>query len=162
MHWSACAYAHADKCFYFKQVHMLTHAAYHFNTSVQSVIDKWQVSRAPCNFGRKQTWCPWWHKVHMNQLEICQARYRSNTWMGRTRTDSPDEFEPSKFDCISVVLLMTNHETPYNLKILCWASTHLLSQSLPFLQLQVCVCASTNIQLSFSSTRTALQNKDQT
>ena len=39
---------------------------------------------------------------------------------------------------ISVVLLLTNHETPYNLKILCWASTHLLSQSLPFLQLQVC------------------------
>ena len=39
---------------------------------------------------------------------------------------------------IFVVLLLTNHETPYNLKILCWASTHLLSQSLPFLQLQVC------------------------
>ena len=38
---------------------------------------------------------------------------------------------------ISVVLLLTNHETPYNLKILCWASTHLLSQSVPFLQLQV-------------------------
>ena len=36
----------------------------------------------------------------MNQLENCQARYRSNTWMGRTRTDGPDEFEPSKFDCI--------------------------------------------------------------
>ena len=35
----------------------------------------------------------------MNQLENCQARYRSNTWMGRTRTDGPDEFEPSKFDC---------------------------------------------------------------
>ena len=40
------------------------------------------------------------HKVHMNQLENCQARYRTNTWMGRTRTDSPDEFEPSNFDCI--------------------------------------------------------------
>ena len=37
----------------------------------------------------------------MNQLENCQARYRSNTWMGRTRTDGPDEFEPTKFDCIS-------------------------------------------------------------
>ena len=37
----------------------------------------------------------------MNQLENCQARYRSNTWMGRTRIDGPDEFEPSKFDCIS-------------------------------------------------------------
>ena len=36
----------------------------------------------------------------MNQLENCQARYGSNTWMGRTRTDGPDEFEPSKFDCI--------------------------------------------------------------
>ena len=36
----------------------------------------------------------------MHQLENCQARYRSNTWMGRTRTDGPDEFEPSKFDCI--------------------------------------------------------------
>ena len=39
-------------------------------------------------------------KVHMNQLENRQARYRSNTWMGRTRTDGPDEFKPSKFDCI--------------------------------------------------------------
>ena len=37
----------------------------------------------------------------MNQLENCQARYRSNTWMGRTRTDGPDEFEPTKFNCIS-------------------------------------------------------------
>ena len=36
----------------------------------------------------------------MNQLENCQARYRSNTRMGRTCTDGPDEFEPSKFDCI--------------------------------------------------------------
>ena len=36
----------------------------------------------------------------MNQLENCQARYRSNTWMGRTRTDGPDDFEPRKFDCI--------------------------------------------------------------
>ena len=35
----------------------------------------------------------------MNQLENCQARYHSNTWMGRTRTDGPHEFEPSKFDC---------------------------------------------------------------
>ena len=33
------------------------------------------------------------------KLENCQARYRSNTWMGRTRTDGPDEFEPTKFDC---------------------------------------------------------------
>ena len=37
----------------------------------------------------------------MNQLKNCQARYRSNTWMGRTRTDGPDEFEPPKFDCTS-------------------------------------------------------------
>ena len=34
----------------------------------------------------------------------------------------------------SLVLLSTNHETPYNLKKLCWASTHLLSWSLPFVQ----------------------------
>ena len=52
MHWSACAYAHADKCIYFKQVHMLTRVAYHFNSSVQRVIDQWPVSRALCNFGR--------------------------------------------------------------------------------------------------------------
>ena len=38
-------------------------------------------------------------KVHMNQLENRQAMYCSNTWMGRTRTDGPDEFEPLKFDC---------------------------------------------------------------
>ena len=31
---------HADKCIYFKQVYMLTHAAYHFNSSVQMVIDQ--------------------------------------------------------------------------------------------------------------------------
>ena len=99
MHWSACAYAHTDKCIYFKQVHMLTHAAYHFNFSMQWVIDQCQVSRALCKFGRKITCCPWWHEAHMNQLENCQARYRSNIWMGRTRTDGPDEFEPSKFDC---------------------------------------------------------------
>ena len=37
-----------------------------------------------------------------------------------------------------LLLLLTYRETPYNFKILCWASTHLLSQSLPFLQLQVC------------------------
>ena len=37
-----------------------------------------------------------------------------------------------------LVLLLTNHETPYNLKISCRASTHLLSRSMPFLQLQVC------------------------
>ena len=38
--------------------------------------------------------------VHMNQLENCQDRFCSNTWMGRTRTDGPNKFEPSKFDCI--------------------------------------------------------------
>ena len=107
MHWSASAYAHADKCFYFKQVHMLTHAAYHSNSSVQRVTDQWQVPCALCNFFRK-TWCLWWHKVHMNQLENCQARYRSNTWMGWTRTDGPGEFEPSKFDCINYFFLTKN------------------------------------------------------
>ena len=44
------------------------------------------------------------HKVHMNHLENRQASYRSNTWMGRTRTEGPDEFEPSKFDCMSIDL----------------------------------------------------------
>ena len=52
-------------------------------------------SRALCTFGRKNVVF-----VMINQLENCQARYHSNTWMGRTRTDGPDEFEPSKFDCI--------------------------------------------------------------
>ena len=59
----------------------------------------------------------------MNQLEICQARYRSNTWMGRTRTDGPDEFEPSKFDCINHLFShsawkyneVNRGETAYNL-----------------------------------------------
>ena len=36
-----------------------------------------------------------------------------------------------------LVLLLTNHETPYNLKNIV-LSFHLLSQSVPFLQLQVC------------------------
>ena len=36
------------------------------------------------------------------KYENCQAWYRSNTWMGRTRTDGPDEFEPTKFDCINI------------------------------------------------------------
>ena len=31
---------HADKCLYFQQFHMLTHAAYPFNSSVQRVIDQ--------------------------------------------------------------------------------------------------------------------------
>ena len=35
----------------------------------------------------------------MKYLENCQSRYPSNPSMGRTRTDGPDEFEPSKFDC---------------------------------------------------------------
>ena len=39
-------------------------------------------------------------KYTWTNLKNRQARYRSNTWMGRTRTDGPDEFEPSKFDCI--------------------------------------------------------------
>ena len=50
-----------------------------------------------------------------------------------------------------LVLSLINHEIPYNLKILCWASTHLLSQSLPFLQLQVCDLKSKNL----SKTRNA-------
>ena len=39
-------------------------------------------------------------KYTWTNLKNRQARYLSNTWMGRTRTDGPDEFEPSKFDCI--------------------------------------------------------------
>ena len=45
---------------------------------------------------------------------------------------------PSNKYIYFLVLLLTNHETPYNLKLLWWASTHLLNQSLPFLHLQVC------------------------
>ena len=55
-------------------------------------------------------------KVHMKQLEICQARYRSNTWMCRTRADGRDEFEPSKFDCTCVNLNKMNVHVK-NLKI---------------------------------------------
>ena len=33
---------------------MLTHASYHFNSSVQRVIDQRQVSRALCNFDKKK------------------------------------------------------------------------------------------------------------
>ena len=62
---------------------MLTHASCHFNSSVQRVID---------------TCAGVSDDIHMNQLENRQARYRLNTWMGRTRTDGPNEFEPSKFD----------------------------------------------------------------
>ena len=40
-------------------------------------------------------------KYTWTNLKNRQARYRSNTWMGQTRTDGPDEFEPSKFDCTS-------------------------------------------------------------
>ena len=53
----------------------------------------------------------------MNQLENCQARYRSNIWMGRTSTDGPDEFEPSKFDCIIVKVTADKHLNRRNLKV---------------------------------------------
>ena len=33
---------------------MLTHAVYHFNSSVQRFIDQWQASHALCTFGRKK------------------------------------------------------------------------------------------------------------
>ena len=49
----------------------------------------------------------------MNQLENCLARYLSNTWMGRTRTDGPDEFEPSKFDCIWIVSIKLSFKFEY-------------------------------------------------
>ena len=83
---------------------MLTHAAYHFNSSVARVIDQGQVSRAFASLVEKKRGVRDDIFVHMKQLENCQARYRSNTWMGRTRTDGPDEFEPSKFDCIYILL----------------------------------------------------------
>ena len=51
---------------------------------------------------------------------------------------SKNIFRSNKYDFFPVGLLLTNHETLYNLNILPWASAHLLSQSLPFLQLQVC------------------------
>ena len=43
-------------------------------------------------------------KYTWTNLKNRQARYRSNTWMGRTRTDGPDEFEPSKFDCTKALI----------------------------------------------------------
>ena len=51
---------------------------------------------------------------------------------------STAKIDPSNKYNIFPSFIMTNHETPYNLKILFWASTHLLSQSLPYLHLQVC------------------------
>ena len=69
----------------------------------------------------EKTWCPWWHTVHMNQLENCQARYRLNTWMGRTRTDGPDEFEPWKFDCIWLRINISYAGSyKYNLEFKTW------------------------------------------
>ena len=52
----------------------------------------------------------------MNQLENCQARYRSNTWMGRTRTDGPDEFEPTKFDCSLLKMTLLKHFIRFPIK----------------------------------------------
>ena len=60
----------------------------------------------------------------MNQLENCQAMYRSNTWMGRTSTDGPNEFEPSKFDCNRECMKFENFSdcifTLVNVYVLCW------------------------------------------
>ena len=41
-------------------------------------------------------------KYTWTNLKIVRLGDRSNTWMGRTRTDGPDEFEPTKFDCSKV------------------------------------------------------------
>ena len=60
----------------------------------------------------------------MNQLENCQARYRSNTWMGRTRTDGPDELEPTKFDCISFDWEINVFLHNYLFNKFCWACIH--------------------------------------
>ena len=78
---------------------MLTHVAYHFNSTCRELLVSDRCHVCFATFVKKK------HgvrddKVHMNQLENYQARYRSNTWMGRTRTDSPGEFQPSKFDCV--------------------------------------------------------------
>ena len=48
----------------------------------------------------------------MHQLENCQARYRWNTWMGRTHTDGPDEFESTKFDCIKAWMSLNFSKIP--------------------------------------------------
>ena len=64
-------------------------------------------------------------RVHMNQLENCQARYRSNTWMGRTRTDSPDEFEPTKIDCIyKFTLKIFCLSKPMGMYVICYAKEY--------------------------------------
>ena len=48
------------------------------------------------------------HKVHVNSLENCQTRYRSNPLIGQTLTDGLDKFEPSKFDCSNFPTLPLN------------------------------------------------------
>ena len=55
---------------------MLTHEAYHFISSMQRVI--------ATLVEKKNVLSVMTYKIHMNQLENCQARYRSNKWMGRT------------------------------------------------------------------------------
>ena len=62
---------------------------------------------------------------------------------------STAKIDPSNKYNIFPSCLLTNHETPYNLKILCWASTHLFSQSLPFLHLQVCDLITARSSASF-------------
>ena len=58
MHWPACAYAYADKCIYFKQVHMLTHAAYHINSvsSVTCALQLWSKKERGVRDDIKYTW----------------------------------------------------------------------------------------------------------
>ena len=67
----------------------------------------------------------------MNQLENCQARYRSNTWMSLTCTDGLDEFEPPKFDCIflfiSIIISLLQHNIfgrTTATHLLFWADRH--------------------------------------
>ena len=86
----------------------------------------------------------------MNQLENCQARYRSNTWMGRIRTDGPDEFEPSKFDCIfstlnrkssEINLKRSSSKTSILFTVTCNISTShtgITSNNLGYVQSQIC------------------------
>ena len=90
-------------------------------------------------------WAPYMRgKFHWEKYQYARSFFLSHTSKLNQQkqwdvvSKSTTKIYPSNKYNFSIVLLLTNHETLYNLKILCWASTHLLSQSLPFLQLQVC------------------------
>ena len=83
----------------------------------------------------------------MNQLENCQARYRSNTWMGRTHTNGPDEFEPTKFDCIMNIFINTV-KTLYS--DILYNSTILYNVN--------CICTNVPVKLKFEFITTEIQS----